>query len=89
MTTFKQSLKQGFCDFFAELIQKFHDDRMNEIEWNRFDERQGNIAKAAFAMIENGLSDTSVIQALQKHFDLRASEAQRFVNSAHYQSMEQ
>lgn len=48
----------------------------------RMDERENNIALAALAMLDGGLSVEKTIALLQKHWDLRRSEALPFIEWA-------
>ena len=49
------------------------------------EERWKNIEKAAVALIEAGTSRDNVILLLQKHWDLRLSDAKQVVQSAEEQ----
>ena len=49
----------------------------------RMEERDDNIALAALAMIDGGLDEEKTISLLQKHWDLRRSEALLYVKRAH------
>lgn len=48
-----------------------------------YNERQNNIAIAAAAMMDANLEDETIARMLQKHWDLRLSEAEAFINWAH------
>ena len=65
-------LQQRLSEHFASLIQQ-----------ERNDERDNNIALAALAMLDAGVSDDVTLHMMQKHWDLRQSEADSFLNWAH------
>ena len=48
----------------------------------RTEERENNIALAALAMLDGGLDVEKTLALLQKHWDLRRSEAMPFVSWA-------
>lgn len=79
MSEFTAMLKNEFRDFPAQIRQRFQDERRAEIEFACSEERENNIACAATAMLDAGLSPAKVQQMLQKHWDLRRSEADRFI----------
>ena len=62
-------------DSFRESADKHLDDAA-------FDERIVVIKKATAAMIEAGVNEQRVIEMLQKHWDLRLTEAKAFVEDA-------
>ncbi len=47
-----------------------------------FEERIVGIEKATISMIEAGVNDDTIIAMLQKHWDLRLSEAEVFLDNA-------
>lgn len=51
----------------------------------RFEERDSNIALAALAMMDGGLSADKTAMMLQKHWDLRRSEVLPYVSWARQQ----
>ncbi len=66
-------------DAWAEAKQDF----VNSIDAAaREEERENNIATAALAMLDGGLSEEKTLGQLQKHWDLRRSEALPYVNWA-------
>lgn len=68
-----------------EIQQRMRDERDAMIQEARYDERENNIAKAALALLEVGVSDDVVVQKLQEHWDLRRSETRPFLQWAHRQ----
>ncbi len=79
MSEFSNMLKNEFRDFPDQIRQRFQDERRSEIEFACSEERDNNIAIAATAMLDAGLSRDIVQQMLQKHWDLRQSEANSFI----------
>ena len=55
---------------------------MNELADAEFEERIIGIEKATNSMVEAGVDDDTVIAMLQKHWDLRLSEAKAFLDNA-------
>ena len=47
-----------------------------------FEERIVGIEKATTAMLEAGVDDDTIIKMLQKHWDLRLSEATAFIENS-------
>ena len=79
MSEFTAMLKNEFRDFPAQVMQRIQDGRRAEIEFACSEERENNIVLAAMAMLDAGLSSDTVKQMLQKHWDLRQSEANNFI----------
>lgn len=46
-----------------------------------FEERMVGIEKATISMIEVGVDEEQIVKMLQKHWDLRLSEAREFIDS--------
>jgi len=70
-----QSFKREFRDFVPELRQRVQDSVAERIEEACFYERQNNILTAVCAMRDAGVDEDVIIQMLQRHWDLRRSEA--------------
>ena len=85
MSQLSVAIKREFSNFPAELVQRFRDDHFAEIENACECERENNIATAATAMVDAGLSDEVITQMLQKYWDLRRSETTSFLKWAHHQ----
>ena len=85
MSDIKKQIKEEVRNFIPELQQKFRDERESEIFIARKEERENNIAVAAEAMLDAGLDDETVVQMLQKYWDLRRSETESFLKHAHRQ----
>ena len=76
----------GALGIVGEAWQDARRDFIVGIEVNaRTVERDDNIARAAVAMMDGGLSVEQTIALLQKHWDLRRSEALPFVTWAQRQ----
>ena len=73
------SLKNGGREIAEGVRQDILDRRAYEHDLVRIDEREENIVVAATAMLDAGLSDDTVMSMLQKHWDLRPSEAKPFL----------
>jgi len=79
-----------FLDVALDLVGNSWRDAKREfvcgIEYNaRSVERNDNLSRAALAMLDGGLSAEQTTAMLQKHWDLRRSEAIPFVASAQRQ----
>ena len=69
-------------DFGYELLDDIRgkaNERISDVE---FEERIVGIEKATISMIEAGVNDDTIIAMLQKHWDLRLSEAEVFLDNA-------
>lgn len=79
----KIAVREGFRNFIPEMRQRLRDDFEARIQDECDKERDNNIATATVALIDAGVSDESVVQMLQKHWDLRRSETVPLINWAH------
>lgn len=73
--------KEAFSGFGWELLDKIRqtaDERISDAE---FEERIIGIEKATISLIEVGADDEQIVKMLQKHWDLRLSEAREFIDS--------
>lgn len=74
--------KESMRDFGYELLDDIRgkaNERISDVE---FEERIVGIEKATISMIEAGVNDDTIIAMLQKHWDLRLSEAEVFLDNA-------
>ena len=82
MSKFWENVGNRVVDFAGEL----RDDVRHSIDVHTAQdcaaERERNIEKATEAMLDAGLNEETVLQQLQKHWDLRRSEAEQFINWA-------
>lgn len=75
------SFREAFRGFGWELLEGIRqtaDERISDAE---FEERILGIEKATISMIEAGVDEEQIIRMLQKHWDLRLSEARAFVKN--------
>lgn len=80
--TIKDSFKEGFKGFGGELLGVAREHTNSHIQDAVEEERIINIDKAVVAMFEAEVPDEKIIELLQKHWDLRRSEAEDFVERA-------
>lgn len=83
MITTKKSFGLSLQDFGMNILQGVRNNIAEHEDEACFYERQNNIATAAVAMCDAGLSDEIITSMLQKHWDLRQSEAASFIDWAH------
>ena len=69
-------------DFGYELLDDIRGKANERISDAEFEERIVGIEKATISMIEVGVNDDTIIAMLQKHWDLRLSEAEVFLDNA-------
>lgn len=82
MSELTKALRDGVKDFIPEVGQRLRDDYFARISEERQCEREENIAIAAMSLLDAGVEDKVVEQMLQKHWDLRLSEARSFIEWA-------
>lgn len=76
------SLFRGAFEGFGwELLDKIRQTTNERISDAEFEERIIGIKKATIAMIELDVTEEQIIRMLQKHWDLRLSEAKEFMDS--------
>ena len=83
MSELTDSIKNGLSNVLPELGQTLKDAANDEIVEACNIERQNNIALAAVAMLDAGLSDSVVTHELQKYWDLRLSETKDYIDWAY------
>lgn len=74
--------KESMRDFGYELLDDIRGKANERISDAEFEERIVGIEKATISMIEVGVNDDTIIAMLQKHWDLRLSEAEVFLDNA-------
>ncbi len=74
--------KESMRDFGYELLDDIRGKANERISDAEFEERIVGIEKATISMIEAGVNDDTIIAMLQKHWDLRLSEAEVFLDNA-------
>ena len=77
-------MAQGYSisDFFGEIISDLRQRTGEVLEDAALKEEVVCIDKATRALVEAKVSDDEIIRLLQKYWDLRASEAHRFLQQA-------
>lgn len=85
MSKVGEAIKREAKGLIPELQQRMRDERDSVIREAVEAEHSNNIAIAAMAMLDAGLSDSVVSQMLQKYWDLRLSEASEFLEWAQSQ----
>lgn len=83
MNNAKKSFGQEVKRFGRKILQGVRNNVAAHEDEACFYERQNNIATAAVAMRDAGLNDETITSMLQKHWDLRRSEASNFIEWAH------
>ena len=84
LRTTARRIGDGLTDFGTDVVLGLRERYWNSIEEARLHERDANISTAAIAMLEIGGRDADVMRMLQKHYDLRQSEAAACVEWAHH-----
>ena len=75
-------VKMQFKDFPAEIRNRIQADQQEVIEEAVLSERICSIEKATLALLEANVPKDQIIALLQKHWDLRRSEANQFIEEA-------
>jgi hypothetical protein len=75
-------VKMQFKDFPAEIRNRIQADQQEVIEEAVLSERICSIEKATLALLEANVPKDQIITLLQKHWDLRRSEAKQFIEEA-------
>lgn len=73
--------REAISGFGMELIDSIRDKANERISDAVLEERIIGIEKATISMLEAGVDDDTVIAMLQKHWDLRLSEANAFLDN--------
>lgn len=76
-----QTFKEAFDGFGWELFDSIRAKANERINDAAFEERIVGIEKATISMLEAGVDEEAVIKMLQKHWDLRLSEANAFIEN--------
>lgn len=77
-------MANAFKGFGLELLERIRQDANDRLDESAFEERVIGIKKATTAMVEADVDRDTVIKMLQKHWDLRLSEATAFINDIEY-----
>ena len=80
-----KTLREAFDGFGWELLDGIRAKANERISDAAFEERIVGIEKVTTAMIEAGVDDEMIINMLQRHWDLRLSEANIFIENAKIQ----
>ena len=82
MSDLWNQVKMQFKDFPAEIRNRIQADQQEVIEEGVLSERICSIEKATLALLEANVPKDQIIALLQKHWDLRRSEANQFIEEA-------
>ena len=77
-----KTFREAFDGFGWELLDGIRTKANERISDAVFEERIVGIEKATTAMLEAGVDDDTIIKMLQKHWDLRLSEATAFIENS-------
>lgn len=75
-------VKMQFKDFPAEIRDRIQAEQQEVIEEAVLNERICSIEKATLALLEASVPRDQIVALLQKHWDLRRSEANKFIEEA-------
>lgn len=82
MSDLWNQVKMQSKDFPAEIRNRIQADQQEVIEEAVLCERICSIEKATLALLEANVPKDQIIALLQKHWDLRRSEANQFIEEA-------
>ena len=77
-----KTFREAFDGFGWELLEGIRAKANEGISDAEFEERIIGIEKATAAMLEAEVDEETIIKMLQKHWDLRLSEATAFIENA-------
>ncbi len=77
-----KTFREAFDGFGWELLEGIRAKANERISDAVFEERIIGIEKATAAMLEAEVDEETIIKMLQKHWDLRLSEATAFIENA-------
>ena len=77
-----KTFREAFDGFGWELLEGIRAKANERISDAEFEERIIGIEKATAAMLEAKVDEETIIKMLQKHWDLRLSEATAFIENA-------
>lgn len=77
-----KTFREAFDGFGWELLEGIRAKANERISDAEFEERIIGIEKATAAMLEAEVEEETIIKMLQKHWDLRLSEATAFIENA-------
>lgn len=78
----ENSFREALSGFGRELLDGARERAKEHVNDAEFQERVTGIEKATMSMIEANVEKAVIIKMLQKHWDLRLSEAEKFVEWA-------
>lgn len=73
------SIRDSFSGFGSELLESIRENANTKLDEVAFEEMIIGIEKATAALYEAEIEDEKIIYLLQKHWDLRRSEANEFL----------
>lgn len=79
-----RTVREGFSQFWSEIVEGMRERMDARLDEAAFEERIIGIENATAALKEAGVEDEKIIAMLQKHWDLRLSEAKEFLRRAMY-----
>ena len=82
MSDLWNQVKMQFKDFPAEIRDRIQAEQQEVIGEAVLSERICSIEKATLALLEANVPKDQIIALLQKHWDLRRSEANQFIEEA-------
>jgi len=74
-------IKEAFNGFGRELLRDIRKEANARISDATFEERNIGIEKTTISMLEANVNEKIIIKMLQKHWDLRLSEATAFLEN--------
>ena len=77
-----KTFREAFDGFGWELLEGIRAKANERISDAEFEERIIGIEKATAAMLDAAVDEETIIKMLQKHWDLRLSEATAFIENA-------
>ena len=85
MSNITEAFKEGLKSIIPETRQRIQDNVVAEIDEACYRTQQEDIARAAAAMVEAGLTDSIIEKMLWKYWELRRGEIRAFLEWAHNQ----
>ncbi len=79
-----KGFKEAFNGFGRELLNSIKETANEKLSDAALEERILGIKKTTIAMMDAGVDEETIIKMLQKHWDLRLSEATDFVENSKY-----
>lgn len=79
-----RSIRDSHSGFGSELLESIRENWNARLDEAAFEERVIGIKKATMALREAEVEDEKIVYLLQKHWDLRLSEAKEFLFQERY-----